>query len=400
MSTSQFTLPPALEPPRTRRRRWPVALGVVVGVVAALVIVASLVTAPYTELVPGDALPVDTLITVPAGLGHPHHGRLFLTDVGVNTLHYINYFYTQLFPDPKNDVVPTGALTSNLPLSEFNAQGTVDMAESQLTAEAVALRQLGYSVPEHDVGVTIYVIAPGSPAARALQVGDVVTSIDGTPTTNPQALVDAVRAHRPGDVVTVRVGSIAHPTPGRAVPVKLASRVDAGKTVPFIGIGDPTDPQASLLSPMGTQPAYDFPFKVSISTDNIGGPSAGLAFTLGIVNTLSGGNVTGGLNVAATGTIRPDGTVGDVGGVKQKTSAVESAGATVFLVPKTPGDTELKLARSVAGSQLKVFAVGSLSEALSDLEHLGGRLGAASHGPPPGPGGNSVPTDWQQSPWT
>ena len=72
-------------------------------------------------------------------------------------------------------MVPTGELTGNLPVSEFDAQGIVDMAESQMTAQAVALRQLGYSVPEHDAGVTIYVIDPGSPAWRTLQVGDVVT---------------------------------------------------------------------------------------------------------------------------------------------------------------------------------------------------------------------------------
>jgi PDZ domain-containing protein len=395
MSTSQYTLPPTTQPTRPRRR-WPVVLVAFLVLVAVFVIASSLITAPYTDLVPGDALPVSGLITVPSGHGHSTHGKVLLTDVGVNNLRYIEYFFERLFPNKDNTIVPTGELTANLPESEFVAQGTVDMAESQMTAQAVALRQLGYSIPEHDVGVTIYVIDPGSPAWRTLQVGDVVTSIDGTPTTTPVALQTAVRAHRPGEVITVRVGSISHPTPGHDVSVRLASMVVDHETIPFLGIGDPAAPIAA----MGTQPVYDFPFPVRINSDNIGGPSAGLAWTLGIINALGNGNLTGGRIVAASGTIRPDGTIGDVGGVQQKTVAVERAGATLFLVPQTAQNTELKIARAVATPSLKVMQVGSLSQALNDLEHLGGKLGSAAKGPPPGPGGHSVPTDWQDSPWS
>ena len=360
--------------------------------VAAFVIATSLISAPYTELVPGDALPVAGLITVPHGSGHPINGKVLLTDVGVQSLHYLEYYYAKLFPSRDNSIVPTGEITGNLPESEFIAQGVVDMEESQLTAKSVALRQLGYAVPERDIGVTLYVIDPGSPAWKSLQVGDVVTSIDNVPTTNPVALQNAVRAHQPGDTVTIRFGSIANPTPGHVVSVRLGSITSGNKKVPFLGIGDPSTPIAA----MGTQPQYDFPFPVSINSDDIGGPSAGLAWTLGILNTLSGGDITGGRIVAATGTIRPDGTVGDVGGVQQKTVAVDSAGATVFLVP----EPELSTAKSMARPNLKVFAVGTLGQALSDLEHLGGKLGPAAKGPPPGPDGHSVPTDWQNSPWS
>jgi PDZ domain-containing protein len=392
MSTSQSTLPPTTTPTAPRRRRWPVAVVAVLVPIAAFVIGASLISAPYTELVPGDAVPVASLITVPPSRGHSLHGKVLLTDVGVQNLRYIEYLYLKLFPNRDNTIVPTGALTSNLPESEFNLQGVVDMAESQMTAKAVALRQLGYSVPEHDVGVTIYVIEPGSPAWRSLHVGDVVTSIDGAPTTSPAALQNAVRARQPGQTVTIQVGSIARPTPGRAVSVRLASIVVDHKKVAFLGIGDPAAPIAA----MGTQPVYQFPFPVSINSDNIGGPSAGLAWTLGILNKLGGGNLTGGRIVAATGTIRPDGSVGDVGGIQQKTVAVNQAGATIFLVP-TP---ELATARAFAGPHLKVFAVQSLGQALSDLQRMGGQLGAGAKGPPPGPGGHSVPADWEHSPWS
>ena len=174
--------------------------------------------------------------------------------------------------------------------------------------------------------------------------------------------------------------------------VRLGSITEDHQKVAFLGIGDP----AAQIAAMGTQPEYDFPFPVSINSDNIGGPSAGLAFTLGIINTVSGGDLTGGRTVAATGTIRPDGTIGDVGGVQQKTVAVNDAGATLFLVPPP----ELAVAKSVAGPHLKVLAVATLGQALKDLAQIGGKLGLAAKGPPPGPAGHSVPTDWQASPWS
>jgi PDZ domain-containing protein len=176
------------------------------------------------------------------------------------------------------------------------------------------------------------------------------------------------------------------------VSVRLSSTVENHQKVSFLGIGDP---QAPIVA-MGTQPVYDFPFPVSINSDDIGGPSAGLAWTLGIINTVSGGHLTGGHTIAATGTIRPDGSVGDVGGVKQKTVAVERAGATIFFVPPQ----ELKVAKSMATRSLTVYAVSSVRQALEDLQRRGGDLGPAAAGPPAGPGGHSVPTDWQDSPWS
>ncbi|MHB8680842.1 MAG: PDZ domain-containing protein [Acidimicrobiales bacterium] len=391
MTTSEATLPPPVATAPRRRRRWPAVLISIGVVVAAAVTAASLKTAPYYELVPGDALGVAGLITVPSSQAHPVKGRLLLTDVGVNTMRYIQFIPAWF--DPNAVIVSSADLTGNLPVSEFDAEGTVDMAESQLTAAAVALRQLGYQVPEHDAGVTIYVIDPSSPAWHVLQVGDVVTAIDGVATPTPTQLVSVLHTHHPGETVTLQIGSIAHPTPGHSVSLRLGTIRQNGKVEPLIGIGDP---KAAQIPSMGTQPVYDLPFPVSISSDNIGGPSAGLAFTLGIINSLSGGQLTGGRTVAASGTIRPDGSVGDVGGVAQKTVAVERAHASLFLVPPQ----ELAVARSKATPGLTVLPVATVGQALADLEHYGGHLGAAAAGPPPGPGGHSLPYDWQDAPWT
>ncbi len=365
MSTSEITLPPAVVTTARGRRRLPMALLAVGILLVALFIVASIVTVPYDELVPGQAQAVSRLITVPPGKGHPLHGRVLLTDVGlIENLHLIALLPAWL--DGDATLIKTSELTGNLPQAEFNDQGTVDMEESQLTAKAVALRQLGYPIPESDAGATVYGLDPGTPGYRSLKVGDVITAVDGVATPDPTALVAAIRSHTPGQTVTLQVGSVAHPTPGRSVSLRLASARQNGKVVPLVGIVE-----------MGTQPVYQLAFPISINSDQIGGPSAGLAWTLGIVNTLSGGHLTGGRTIAASGTIRPDGGVGDVGGVAQKTVAVERAGATVFFVP----DVEVAVARSKATPDLKVYGVSSLGQALRDLQTLGGHLGRPVRAP-------------------
>jgi PDZ domain-containing protein len=119
-----------------------------------------------------------------------------------------------------------------------------------------------------------------------------------------------------------------------------------------------------------TQQNWDFPVKVTVHTANIGGPSAGLSMTLGILDKLSSGHLTGNRVVAATGTIDPEGDVGDVGGVAEKTIAVERAGATVFFVPPE----ELSAARSEDVPSLHIYAVSSLDQALQILKSLGGQV--------------------------
>ena len=117
---------------------------------------------------------------------------------------------------------------------------------------------------------------------------------------------------------------------------------------------------------------FQLPFRVEVAAAGIGGPSAGLAFTLGIIDELSSGDLTGGKTVAATGVINLNGTVGDVGGVAQKTVAVRQAGASVFLVPTK----EYRAAESKAGPHLRVVAVANVTQALSVLERLGGHVAA------------------------
>ncbi|MEY2627354.1 MAG: hypothetical protein RJB08_1113, partial [Actinomycetota bacterium] len=112
--------------------------------------------------------------------------------------------------------------------------------------------------------------------------------------------------------------------------------------------------------------------EVAISTNAIGGPSAGLAFTLALLDELTPGNLMGNVRVATTCTIEEDGTVGPIGALRQKTVAVRRAGAKVFLVPKAQSAAELAAARSAAGTDLKIIPVGTLDEALKALQKFGG----------------------------
>jgi PDZ domain-containing protein len=176
-----------------------------------------------------------------------------------------------------------------------------------------------------------------------------------------QELVPVLASRKVGEVVTVVVHTLnANPNATRRTEkVRLiASPDDASRTI--VGI-----------TPADTR-TVEVPFEVAISTNAIGGPSAGLAFTLALLDELTPGNLMGNVRVATTGTIEEDGTVGPIGALRQKTVAVRRAGAKVFLVPKAQSAAELAAARSAAGTDLKVIPVGTLDEALKALQKFGG----------------------------
>ncbi|HET9442128.1 MAG TPA: S16 family serine protease, partial [Acidimicrobiales bacterium] len=196
-------------------------------------------------------------------------------------------------------------------------------------------------------------------AQGRLQPGDVIKAIDGRPVNLVSDATTIISSHQPGDELVIDVTQPDGTEP-RQVRVPVAADPEqGGKTV--LGV---------FLRSFKRD--FDLPFDVDINSGNIGGPSAGLAFTLGIIDALTPGELTGGNKVAVTGTIEMDGSVGDVGGVAQKTSAVKAAGATVFLVPAG----EYEVARQRAGAGLKVVKVTTLQEALDALGSLGGDLTA------------------------
>jgi PDZ domain-containing protein len=335
---------------------------VTLGIVVLAVAVASRINLDYYAIQPGTAQSVQPFITVPPSKAHPVVDPVLLTDVQEARVTALSYLFFKL--QSNTSLYPVPDVTGGTSPDELDAQGTLQMSQAESSAKTSALRHLGYAVTATPSGAVIAGTFAGTPAYGVLNVGDVVTALDGTPTPDARALTGALAPHRPPQTVTfsVRKGgkgpSVPVPITLKHSPVKIAGRT----VVLDVGI-EPQD-----------QVGYAYPFPISIDVTNIGGPSAGLAMTLGVIDTLSGGRLTGGHTVAATGTMDADGNVGDVGGVPQKTVAVENAGATIFLVP--PG--EYKDAKSKIRPGLKIFAVSTLDQALRVLAANGGHVPTAA----------------------
>jgi PDZ domain-containing protein len=354
---------PGEGPPRGRRRTR--RLWIVLLVVAVLLgggyIAADRYTSHLYALAPGSASPVGPAITVkPPTPTYTHPGRILFVTVSLRTVGPIDYVFDKI--NPNVQLVNQSALVGPSRPSQLNQVDAVQMQTSTQTAVIVALRQLGYTVVVHDIGAEVNVVSAKSPADGHLVPGDVITAVDGAPTTTSDALVAIIHAHKPGDELDFTV----QPPTG---PVRT-ERITLGTTPPGVS---PT-PRAFLGVQTSTKQQAILPVNVTIDPGNVGGPSAGLAFTLGVINELQSGDVTGGHTVAITGTINPDGTVGDVGGVAQKTVAVRRTAAIAFLVP--PG--EYNVARQHAGSRLKIIEVRSVQDALNALASLGGDVSGAT----------------------
>jgi PDZ domain-containing protein len=349
------TAAPSPAPGRPRRaRRWWAAFAASALLVAA--VGAAFVRLPYYTIAPGSARDVDSRIRVAApGPYFPPAGRVLFVTVSVGPTDNV-YEAIGGWLDPAVDVVPEEAvIPKGTSLEEYNRQNVEAMVDSKETAQYVALTRLGYAVPEHGEGAVVRDVRTDlNPAVSVLHVGDVVTAVDGRRVELADDLVAAIAGHRPGERVRLVVAPAGRSEQRRQLEVPLAARPD-GTAV--LGVALETFHRR-----------FDFPFRVEIDSAQVGGPSAGLAFTLALLDVLTPGELTGGVPVAATGTIDRDGRIGPVGGVAQKTIAVKRAGAKLFIVPSE----EYAEAKSRAGRGLRVEKADTLDEALRILGSLRG----------------------------
>jgi PDZ domain-containing protein len=326
-------------------------LGAAVGLfLLTIVILYSLPSADYI-LLPAGAHPVAPLVQVKGN----HHaatggGTIYFVDVFERPARELEYLFPWLHPHatlvPAKFIVPPGSTDQAQIQAAFR-----EMAQSQRIAAAVAERQVGLHVVTHADGVLIDTVYDNVPAAAKLDPADVIVAADGKPTPTRAALEAALAPVKPGQSVDLKIRR------GAKVVDERVKTID-----------DPQHPGRPLIGIL-VEPAVTIeklPVKVSIDTSGIGGPSAGLAFTLEVMEKL-GRNVTHGYNVAATGTISIDGSVGPIGGVVQKTWGVRDAGADVFLVPAGQNAND---ARHNAGPNLKIIPVTSLKQALRALATL------------------------------
>ena len=249
-------------------------------------------------------------------------------------------------------------------------------------AQFVALTAAGYE-PTIELGAVVvqdilcreaaedgFTCAEDFPAAEVLEPADTILEVDGAPIQTIEDLTAALGDADPGDVIEMTIDRAQEGT--MTVEVELSS--------------DPTDPERTIVGfvPFDTR-TVDLPFDVSIDTAAVGGPSAGAAFTLALIDELTPGDLTGGRDIAVTGTIRLDGSIGPIGGLEQKVSAVHQHGVEVFLIPaeqieltdpdpNNPDDgvCRWECLNAAGDGEVVLIPVATLDDALAVLETLGG----------------------------
>jgi PDZ domain-containing protein len=350
--------PPLADRPRRVLNGW---RWILLGVVLVLVAIGATVKLPYYSLSPGKALAIGDLIEVSEGSpAFPPDGELLLTTVSLRQVTAFGAVAGWLRSDV--EVVHEDFLFPPS-VEDTRAFNLALMSDSKATAALVALKHLGYDITESGQGALVLAVEEGFPAHRVLETGDVIVKVDGAKVTTSAEAVTAIGSKQAGDRLDLTVLSLLTDE-FRPVSVNLAARDDGS---PILGVQLQT-----------YQADFGFPFEVTIDSGSIGGPSAGLAFTLAVLDYVTPGELTGGRVIAVTGTISPDGMVGPVGGVAQKAVAVRRSGAALFLVPSL----ELETARRFAGDGVRVEAVDTLSQALAVLAEFGGNaLDLASAAP-------------------
>ena len=336
------------------------AIAVILGVLAAILPV------PYVVLVPGP--PTDTLgnvgstpvISVTGMKTYGTGGHLYLTTVGVipascehdPTLSQAirAWFDSHQAVQPKQAICPPDQSSQ-----QVQQQNANEMSQSQSDAQTAALLYLG--VKPTALQLVVGDVTPGTPAATVLQAGDTIIAVDHTAVTGPEQLHNLIGAHRVGTTLTITIDRGGHK---QDVEVKTVTASD-GSGRPMIGI---TLDQHATFSTVHV--------RIGIDPNSVGGPSAGLMFTLGIIDKLTPGGITGGKTIAGTGTIDGFGTVGPIGGIQQKIAAATGHGpaprvhASYFLAPAS----ECSDARAAAPKGLVLVRVDTLRTAVAALKAI------------------------------
>jgi Lon-like protease len=339
---------------KTSQRAWRnlgIAGGILVVLAIATVIVLYLIPSNDYILLPDRAHPVAPLVDVKGGKDPAGPGGIYFVDVFERRASLFESIFPSIHKGstlvPAKLIVPPGVSDKAVRQADLRS-----MSISQRVAAAVALKRLGYKVVAKPSGVIVSALDSRSHAVGKLRPSDVITEVNGVPTPTIASLRRELAKVKPGDRVQLGISRSTSASSGQDLIVDVKTSA-AGKRA-IIGFAPEQAAEIRL------------PVKVSIDAGNVGGPSAGLAFALEVMEEL-GRNVDHGYKVAATGEINLDGTVSAIGGVKQKTYGVRKSGADVFLVP-VDGDNA-KEARRYAGG-LRIIPVTSFPQALRALATL------------------------------
>ncbi|WP_205614129.1 YlbL family protein [Streptomyces dangxiongensis] len=334
----------------------------------ALLCAGVLIPVPYAEMSPGPTVNTlgehdgEPVLQISGHTTYPTDGHLNMTTVRVTSadfrMNLVEAVHGWLARDSK--IVPHDTLYPDGKTEEQSTQENAEeFSQSQESAKVAALKKLGVPVKSW---VIVSTVVKGSPAEGRLHAGDVIKAVDGTAVKQPADVAKLVTKHKPGQDVVFTVvpakekaaAEKAHRTASGTKDVSLttASSADGGAKRAIVGISAGTD--------------HTFPFTIDIKLADVGGPSAGLMFALGIYDKLTPGSLTGGTFVAGTGTIDDNGTVGPIGGVEMKTVGARSRGARYFL---TPADNCAAAAKDTPSglTLVKVKTIGDALEALKDI---------------------------------
>lgn len=295
----------------------------------------------YYIFLPDPARSVEPLVHVEGEHDGEDDGGIYMVDVIVRKASLLERYFPGIHDGAT--LVPADVYNpQNLPERIQRQQGLAEMSASQKIAAAVALRELGYKVTQD--GVVVSAIDVGAPADGVLKPGDVIVGAQDEDVADPEDLTRVMSRLDPGDKVTLRI-----------------ERGGAEQTVE-VGTKASEDTPPRAIMGIVIEPKLDLPVHISIDTGQIGGPSAGLAFSLDIIDELGPTDLDRGETVVATGEMALDGSVHEIGGIKQKTIGAREAGADVFLVP----DANAEGARRYADG-LRIVPVSNLDEALHVL---------------------------------
>ena len=393
IDTQEQTLPPVpppapgARPPARAHRWWSIPLAVLAAVVPVLVATAAFLPAeivatkevagadvetPYA-LVPASAQAVSDRISFGeleglATVDESSAGDFFFVTISEPAQSVLSHWVGT--PEPAIEPLTREEKYGSATPAQQRSVSLQMMRTSEQVAQYVALRAVGIGDAElvpGEVVVEQVLCLRGdergrctewAPADEVLDPGDRLLEAEGEALSTVDDLVEVLTDNQPGDRIELLIERAGEDAP-RTVEVEL---IDA-----------PGEPGRTIVGfvPFDTT-SVRLPFEMDIDTGRIGGPSAGLAFTLSLIDELSAGDLAGGRQVAVTGTIGLEGEVGAIGGLPQKVSAVRQVGVEHFLVPAAQSEQSMERAREIAGDDVELIAVADLDEALAALEALGG----------------------------
>ncbi|MBO8171078.1 MAG: PDZ domain-containing protein [Bacillaceae bacterium] len=353
---------------RNHRLKFPTRRQWFLLVFTALVSLSLFFPLPFYITSPGSAVTLEPIIEVEDGY-RTEKGNFMLTTIRLGPGNLGSYLYAAVMPYV--EVVPKTRIHSPHETDEQYSRRQLEvMSSSQETAMLVAFRKAGYNVHVENRGAQVMMVVPGMPGAEKLQIGDVIIAVDGHEIKTSEDLLDYTSDKKVGDDMTL---TFIRDGQKMSEQIRLAHLKEMNEEGDMV----PTDPPRAGI---GIYPVTDrivnLPRDVEIDTRQIGGPSAGMMFTLEILNQLTRDDLTRGYQIAGTGTIQEDGSVGPIGGIEHKIVAAHREGAEIFLAPdvshfgeKSNYELAVETAEDIK-TDMKIVPVKTIDDAIHYLKRL------------------------------